>query len=105
MRLLFRLASLAALVTAIAAGVVDSIKSVAAARVAFTPLGEAWQELSAGSLAAVRGAAAYYIHPAFDKQLLSWLMAQPAFAVFLILALVLWMIGYKKPKPAGRFAV
>jgi hypothetical protein len=30
-------------------------------------------------------------------------MLQPAFAVFLVIALLLWMIGYKKPPVAGRF--
>ena len=34
----------------------------------------------------------------------AWLLPQPAFAVLLSLSLIFWMIGYRKPSPAGRFA-
>jgi hypothetical protein len=31
------------------------------------------------------------------------LFSQPAFALFLGLALIFWILGYKRKKPAGRF--
>ncbi len=31
------------------------------------------------------------------------LFSQPAFALFLGLALIFWTLGYKRKKPAGRF--
>lgn len=39
------------------------------------------------------------------QMLEAWLLPQPAFAVLFALALVFLMAGYKKPSPAGRFAV
>ena len=32
------------------------------------------------------------------------ILPQPAFAACLVLSLAFWMIGYKKPSAAGRFA-
>lgn len=104
MRFFFRLASLAALMLAIAAGTVDSIQSVAASQLVLTPLGDTWQDVAPASLAALRSMLSYYIHPKFDAVAAGWLLQLPAFAIFLILSLVLWMAGYKKPAPAGRFA-
>ncbi|MDM9626928.1 hypothetical protein QTL95_13555 [Rhizobium sp. S152] len=104
MRFLLRLASLVALAVAVIAGTVDSIQSVAASAVVITPMGDAWQDLNPGSLESLQSSMAYYVHPGFYTVALQWLMLQPAFVVFLVLSLLLWMIGYKKPPVAGRFA-
>jgi ABC-type multidrug transport system permease subunit len=103
MRFLLRLASLVALAVAVIAGTIDSIQSVAASAVVVTPMGDAWQELSPSSLLALQSSVSYYVHPRFYAFVFQWLMLQPAFAVFLAIALLLWMIGYKKPPVAGRF--
>ncbi|QPB22140.1 hypothetical protein [Rhizobium sp. 007] len=103
MRFLLRLASLVALAVAVMAGTIDSIQSVAASAVVVTPMGDAWQDLSPSSLLALQSSVSYYVHPRFYAFLFQWLMLQPAFAVFLVIALLLWMIGYKKPPVAGRF--
>ncbi|CAN7553657.1 hypothetical protein [Rhizobium sp. LjRoot258] len=104
MRFLLRLASLVALAVAVIAGTIDSIQSVAASSVVITPMGDAWQDLNPSSLEALQSSIAYYIHPRFYTLAFQWLMLQPAFAVFLVLSLLLWMAGYKKPPIAGRFA-
>jgi len=104
MRFLLRLASLVALAVAVIAGTVDSIQSVAASGVVITPMGDAWQDMSASSFEALQSTIAYYIHPRFYTLAFQWLMMQPAFAVFLVLSLLLWMAGYKKPPVAGPFA-
>jgi hypothetical protein len=104
MRFLLRLASLIALAVAVIAGTIDSIQSVAASSVVITPMGDAWQDMSASSFEALQSTIAYYIHPRFYTIGFQWLMMQPAFAVFLVLSLILWMAGYKKPPVAGRFA-
>lgn len=104
MRFLLRLTSLVALAVAVIAGTVDSIQSVAASSVVITPMGDAWQDMNASSFEALQSTIAYYIHPRFYTMAFQWLMMQPAFAVFLVLSLLLWMAGYKKPQPAGRFA-
>jgi hypothetical protein len=104
MRFLLRLASLVALAVAVIAGTIDSIQSVAASAVVVTPMGDAWQDMSPASLLALQSSISYYVHPRFYAFVFQWLMLQPAFAIFLVLSLLLWMIGYKKPLAAGRFA-
>jgi hypothetical protein len=104
MRFLLRLASLIALAVAVIAGTIDSIQSVAASAVVITPMGDAWQDLSPSSLSALQSSISYYVNPRFYALLFQWLMLQPAFAVFLVLSLLFWMVGYKKPPMAGRFA-
>ncbi|PDV87339.1 hypothetical protein CO652_16985 [Rhizobium sp. H4] len=103
MRFLLRLASLVALAAAVIAGTIDSIQSVAASAVVMTPMSEAWQDVSPETLISLQSALSYYIHPRFYAFIFQWLMLQPAFAVFLVIALLFWMIGYKKPPIAGRF--
>jgi hypothetical protein len=103
MRFLLRLASLVALAVAVIAGTIDSIQSVAASAVVMTPMADAWQDVSPSSLLALQSSVAYYIHPRFYAFVFQWLMLQPAFAMFLVLSLLLWMVGYQKPPVAGRF--
>jgi hypothetical protein len=103
MRFLLRLASLVALAAAVIAGTIDSIQSVAASAVVMTPMADAWQDLSPSTLSALQSSVSYYVHPRFYAFVFQWLLLQPAFAVFLVLSLLLWMIGYKKPPVAGRF--
>lgn len=104
MRFLLRLASLVALAAAVIAGSIDSIQSVAASAVVVTPMADAWQDLSPSSLTALQSLISYYVHPRFYAFIFQWLMLQPTFAIFLALSLLLWMIAYKKPPVAGRFA-
>ncbi|QND49167.1 hypothetical protein HB780_26985 [Rhizobium lusitanum] len=105
MRFLLRFASLVALVVAVVAGTIDSIQSVAASAVVMTPMGDAWKDVSPSSLANVQSLISYYIHPRLYDLAMQWLLFQPAFAVFLVLSLLLWMVAYKKPPVAGRFSV
>lgn len=105
MRFLLRFASLVALVVAVIAGTIDSIQSVAASAVVMTPMGDAWNDVSPSSLATLRSMISYYVHPQFYDLAMQWLLFQPAFAVFLVLALLLWMVAYKRPPVAGRFSV
>ena len=103
MRFLLRLASLFALAVAVIAGTIDSIQSVASSQVVITPISDAWEEVSPSTLSALQSAVSYYVHPRFYAFIFQWLMLQPAFAVLLVLSLLLWMIAYKKPPVAGRF--
>ncbi|AYG57636.1 hypothetical protein [Rhizobium jaguaris] len=105
MRFLLRFASLVALVVAVIAGTIDSIQSVAASAVVLTPMGDAWNDVSPSSLATIQSLISYYIHPQLYNLAVQWLLFQPAFAVFLVISLLLWMIAYKKPPVAGRFSV
>lgn len=103
-RFVFRLVSFTALCLAVIAAAMDSIASVSASQFVVTPLRLAWVEIDPTSLvrfrAVVEDRAGAAVWQVFD----AWLLPQPAFAVLLSLALIFWMIGYKKPSPAGRFA-
>ena len=104
MRLLFRFFSLVALVLAVIAGTVDSIQSVSASTAVLTSFGSTWQDLDPSSLTLAEASVEHYIHPYLWNPIIHWVLLQPAFAVFLGLSLVFWMIGFKKQPAMGRFA-
>ena len=104
MRFLLRFASLVALVVAVIAGTIDSIQSVAASAVVMTPMEDAWNDVSPSTLAMLQSTISYYLHPRVYDDALQWILFQPAFAVFLAISLILWMIAYKREPAAGRFA-
>lgn len=104
MRFVARALSLMFLVIAVIAGLVDAIQSVASGRPALTALGQAWTDASPDTLALVGGLfAANLPEWAWDPGA-QWVLAQPAFAVFLGLSLLFYLAGYRRVKPAGRFA-
>jgi hypothetical protein len=103
-RFLFRILSLLALCAGVVFGVVDSIASVSASQVMITPLSEAWIEAHPGSLMALEGLVETRLGSGAWLALRDVVLPQPASAAFVLLALLFWMIGYKRPSPAGRFA-
>lgn len=103
-RFVFRFLSLVALCLAVIAAVMDSIASVSVSDYVVTPFGIAWLEISPTTLDQASVAVEHYIGPWAWKLMLQWILPQPTIAVFLVLALLFWMIGYKKPSLAGRFA-
>ncbi|TCN24796.1 hypothetical protein [Sinorhizobium americanum] len=104
MRLLLRFASFIALAAAVLAGTVDSIQSVAASEPVLTPLAEGIGLLGPDALNWVQSLQRTDAGPAIWLTVLHWIFMQPAFAVMLVVALVLWMAGYRKKPAAGRFA-
>jgi hypothetical protein len=103
-RFLFRILSLLALCVGVVFGVVDSIASVSASQVALTPISEAWIDANPGSLMTLEGLVETRLGAGAWLALRDVVLPQPASAAFLVLSLVFWMIGYKRPSPAGRFA-
>ncbi|MBU4531595.1 MAG: hypothetical protein KUA43_15645 [Hoeflea sp.] len=104
MRFVARVVSMIFLVFAVIAGLVDAIQSVAAGQPVLTPLMDAWSSNSPETLALFQGLFASYL-PAWvwDPGAL-WVLAQPAFAVFLVLSLIFYLAGHRRTRPAGRFA-
>ena len=98
MRFLLRFISLMFLVLAVITGVVDAIQTVAADTLQLTVLGEAWYSFSPESLNATQAATQRYVHPLLWDPVIQWVL------VFLVLSLIFYLLGYKRPKPAGRFA-
>lgn len=105
MRFLFRVLSLLALCVGVVLGVVDSIASVSASQVIMTPISQAWIDAHPASLMAFEGLVETRLGNGAWLALRDVVLPQPASAAFLALSLVFWMIGYKRPSPAGRFAV
>lgn len=103
MSLIFHFFSLLALVAAIAAGTVDAIQSVASSSTMLASLGDLWIAISPATLVAAEDLVELHIHPEAWQQGAAFLLTQPACAVFLVLALILWIAGYRRPKPFGRF--
>ncbi|MGL3608813.1 hypothetical protein ACSV9I_20025 [Rhizobium sp. G187] len=103
-RLLFRVLSFSALCVGVVAATVDSIASVSASRVLLTPLEAAWSDVAPQSLPALQALVEMRVGPAAWTAFQNSILPQPAFVIFLGLSLALWMIGYKRPQPAGRFA-
>lgn len=104
MRFVLRLASFLALIAGVLVASVDAIQSVSASEPVLTPLATA---LAAGGPAVEswvetleRPQAAY----GFFGPVIRWTLHQPAFGFFMLAALLLWIIGYKRPQPAGRFS-
>lgn len=103
MRFLLRFVSLLFLAAAVIVGIVDSIQSVAGETVALTPLGAALFTLDPDLLAAAERYFQSHVSAYVWNTLIEWMLIQPAFAVFLVLALLFWLVAYKNA-PAGRLA-
>lgn len=107
MRFLFRFISILALVAAVIAGTIDAIRSVAAGRTLLTSLGAAWTDLSPATLAALRQAIRNDVSGHALAAGLQFVLAQPAFAVLLVLSLLFYWAGYRRRRHAagGRYAL
>jgi hypothetical protein len=104
MRFVARVLSLILLVFAVIAGMVDAIRSVAAGQPVLTPMSESWSANSPDTLALVAGTFDTYLPGWVWDPGAVWLLSQPAFAVFLVFSLIFYLVGYRRTKPAGRFA-
>lgn len=103
-RFVFHLLSGLALVAAIVAGTLDSIQSVSASSVMLTSLGNAWLNLDPESLTLAEITVSTYVSQDIWRPFVAPVLAQPAFVVFLAIALIFWMAGYSRPHFAGRFS-
>jgi hypothetical protein len=103
-RLALRMMSLLLLCAGVIAAAVDTIASVSASRAILTPLSSVWSDVSPASLLALQEILASRFGAGAWLAFHDTLLPQPAFVVLFALSLVCWMLGYKKPSLAGRFA-
>jgi len=103
MRFVLRFLSLLSLAAAVIVGVVDSIQSVAGETMALTPFGAALFSINPDILANAEGYFRTHVSTFLWDTVVEWLLLQPAFAVFLSLSLILYLIAYKR-EPAGSLA-
>ncbi|MBZ9653834.1 hypothetical protein [Phyllobacterium lublinensis] len=103
-RSLFRLLAYVALSLAIIAAVLDAARSVGASHLVVTSLQESWQSVSASSLALTEESIKTHFYPALWDPVMLWILGTPTFAVFALLAFLLYAMGYRRQNRVGRFA-
>lgn len=104
MRFLLRAISLLALIVAVISAVVDAIRSLAASEIVITPLGAAWYSFSPDTLNLAQALIQRNVHPYIWDPIVQWILLQPTWGVFLTLSLIFYLIAWRRPRPAGRFA-
>jgi len=104
MRFLLRVLSFVFLVVGVLIASVDAIQSVSASEVVLTPLGVAVASIGQSAMDTVQSLERLQADPGLWKPSVRWLLVQPAFAVLFALALLSWMLAYRRPAPAGRFS-
>ena len=102
MRFILRFFSLVFLVAAVMVGIIDAIQSVAGEAVMMTPFGAAIFSVNPAILASAETYILANLPPFVWNTVIAWILLQPAFIVFLVLALFFWIIAFKR-EPAGRF--
>ena len=104
-RFLFRLLAMIALSVAIIMAVLDATRTIAASRLVLTPLNTSWLTVSPDTLAALQAFVADKLHPLVWDPGIVFVLNQPGFAVFGVLAFLLYAIGRRPERRLGRFAV
>jgi hypothetical protein len=103
-RFVFRLAAMFALAISVIMAVLDTTRTVAASALVMTPLNASWLAVSPGTRSAFETFVRVKINPLVWDGALAWVLNQPGFAVFAVLALILYAIGYRRDRPRGQFA-
>ncbi|EJM99607.1 hypothetical protein [Phyllobacterium sp. YR531] len=104
LRLVCRLLAYICLSLAIIAAVLDAARSVGASNLVITSLRDSWQSVSTNSLALVETSIRTHLYGIFWDPLMLWILEAPTVIVFALLALLLYMIGYRRADRTGRFA-
>ncbi len=104
-RFVLRFVALLCLAVACIMGVLDLARSLAANRAVLTPLATSWQETAPGSFAALRDAVVGLVPAAAWETGVMAVLDLPGFAVFAVLAMLFYMLGYRPARRVGgRFA-
>lgn len=93
-----------ALSVAVIMAVLDATRSVAASTLVMTPLNSSWLAVSPDTRAAFETFVRAKVNPTIWDGGIAWVLAQPGFAVFAVLAFILYAIGYRRRRRGGEFA-
>lgn len=104
-RFLFRLMATVSLAIAVIMAVLDLTRTIAAARLVVTPLGESWASVSPSTLASLEAVITGSMHPLVWDPVVVFILQQPGFVVFGAIAFLLYAIGHRPQRRIGRFAV
>ncbi len=101
-RFFFRFLSVVALAVAVILAVVDATRSIAASELVLTPLGTSWFAVSPESLNVAQALVQRYVFPVLWDPIIVTILTLPGFVVFLVLALLFYMIGRRPARRFGR---
>lgn len=104
MRFLFRLAATIALAVAVIMAVVDATRTVAASKLVMTPLATSWNSVSPHTLENFRQFVQTRAGPTVWDWFVTIALSQPGFIVFAVLALLFYLIGYKRQPRHARLS-
>ena len=102
-RFLFRLMATFALAVAVIMAVLDVTRTIAASRLVLTPLGESWRGVSPSTFEQVQSFIMDNAHPLVWNPVMAFILDQPGFVVFGVLAFLLYAIGHRPERRIGRF--
>jgi hypothetical protein len=101
LRFLFRLTATIALAVAVIMAVVDVTRTVAASQLVMTPLNTSWTSVSPHTLESFRQVIQAKLPVLWDPVMVT-ILNQPGFAVFGVLAFLLYAIGHRTRSRARR---
>jgi hypothetical protein len=104
MRFLLRFLSLVFLAAAVIVGIIDSIQSVAGEMVSLTTFGSTLVTINPQLLEVAEVYVRTHISAALWDTGIEWVLRQPAFIVFLMSSLALYLVAYKR-ETTGGFAL
>ena len=95
-RLFLRILAVLALAVAVVMAVIDATRSIAASALTFTPLGESWYAVSPDTLNLAQATIQRYTLPVIWDPFIIQILTLPGWLVFLALALVFYIAGYRR---------
>ncbi|RVC82911.1 hypothetical protein EN745_05350 [Mesorhizobium sp. M4A.F.Ca.ET.022.05.2.1] len=104
LRFIFRLAAMVALSVSVIMAVVDVTRSVAASALVMTPLNTSWLAVSPDTRAAFETYVRDKASPLLWDGVIAWVLGQPGFAVFAVVAFLFYAIGYRRQRRGGAVA-
>ena len=104
-RFLFRFLATISLAIAVVMAVLDATRTVAAKTLVMTPLLTSWHKAFPQQLAQFRVFLEQGIQPLAWDPLATTVLRLPGFAVFAILAFLLYAVGRRSQRRIGRFVV
>jgi len=104
-RFLFRLMATFSLAVATIMAVLDVTRTIAASRLVLTPLGDSWRSVSPVTLEQTQSFIVENAHPLVWNPVMVFILGLPGFAVFGVLAFLLYAIGHRPERRIGRFIV
>jgi hypothetical protein len=104
LRFLLRILSTLSLATAVILAVLDATRSIAIGQLVTTPLGESWLAAFPKSLVGVQSFIGRTLGETAWDMIVEYILTWPGFAVFTLLALVLYAFGRRRDRRIGPFA-